>query len=1548
MGSAKEGVLSKSILLFGLLIISPLSGFFIETNQTLGLHEYEPSAVVVVEDDWNQSGVSTSGLTIEDDGNVLIDRPSITWQNPTTLPIMKTGAATVAVADLGEIWVIGGKDDANPQQSNDELFSNMIEAYNIDSQSLSTVTAMPNEAAYAGVVKIGDEIFVVGDWWPGTNNPSVSAKGMVQIYNISTDTWRNGTSMPSGKKVGHAGVCEYGGYIWVAGGVTSPTGTGATNRTLRYDPENDQWSEVAKMNNSKFGVALIPFEDKLYAFGGGIRTISWGAPTPSKIVEVYDPLLDNWTQLNTTIPKSVHGVRGVIRHNEIVLVGGIHSNQVVGFSPETEVWRTLSSLPTNMGDMGVSSLNGTIHAFGGDMSTYPYGTWSQMYSGDIFLAVNTTIVDGILSSDVLDLRPTNQASAQPRQFTFLATQPTGTLIEMQIRSGIDATSATSKTWQGPNGTISSWFVPGSYSLNISGKANFFQYRARFSTTAMSTWDLPTLESVTIEAAHAAFVGTIPTLGHTMGEAINLTTDHADVAGFIAWLRLQPILNTGSVYGDAALVTLNESGIISLIDSQNVIHGTPTAMMTNFGNSIQVNWSLTISDMIPTSNVIFSTGNLVPGQDIAAALSHVHLTSMVIDDDVTASIGIVTNAASGTNVTNGTVIPAMSELVISPSIGFSDGSIIQQGEVEWRLQATTLLTNGTGWHNWSEEWTTNTTDALSVPDNVSGLCTLAMQVRTAMNIQLSWDDIPLQFVIDGDHAILLMSNPINGSYVDVEEQRNLSLMLGDSGGPDPNNSQMEIWVEGFHDGSVLDDGEYQQGEFIAINFTVQGSHGIWWVNATFNEYGNPDHGEVQIKFSGLDLAGHPIGAEGQGISIGWETRDARISEIIEVRAITTSLIGLGQRIEPDSTLGWEVDFTDFNSLGDVLEISLYLGGDQSLGVKWNGISEICQAMSGWINGERISCSSSVDGDIETVSIEFAVNWDFTPQGLDGGALAIVIIDKDGTNDSWSQNKSWYFTNQVNATSISIIENTGFTTGNLSSGYFASAGDEITWISYIEFFDSHNPLNAPLTLKWGGSVVGVEWSGTTLVEAKDGYIEAMFTLPLTDGELNGEISLWDSAGDYLLLEVELPAITIDGIAPLLLEPQKFIMESRYSLDDVVIVVNVRETTSWTSNLTIVCQVRSYAVEWPTFTAQAQPDSTFADMVLFQFNLDMQHLGDASLLSEEATFACWLSGRDDAGNQLDDNGLPNHESDPWLELTLPANGPDLTASLVWKDEIENARIGEEYLVGMTVTNIDEAIDRGVEVTVWLDHDGNSEVVYRNSKNEGLSAQHSWSMTFGITANASGTWTIRAIVDANNSIAEIDEMNNQANMSLLVSVPVDGLMGQIFTMVNMAGLIILVTAIIVGNLILKRRRDDADGNLSAGPPASSSPPPSSAAKDIPLGLDDAGRPTSETSDAESQEVLTDNLDLKSAGDALASITPSLEETQAQLADTEISATAFTAVDLTDTLSETTTNRVKTWESLPSDGEYEYRDDGTWYVSSSNGLWKQDADGGFTRTDEM
>ena len=85
--------------------------------------------------------------------------------------------------------------------------------------------------------------------WRG--RPLVKSAGGFLKTKASTDSWSNGTSMPNGKEVGHAGVCEYGGYIWVAGGVKGSSGTDETNRTLRYDPAADTWTEVAKINNSK-------------------------------------------------------------------------------------------------------------------------------------------------------------------------------------------------------------------------------------------------------------------------------------------------------------------------------------------------------------------------------------------------------------------------------------------------------------------------------------------------------------------------------------------------------------------------------------------------------------------------------------------------------------------------------------------------------------------------------------------------------------------------------------------------------------------------------------------------------------------------------------------------------------------------------------------------------------------------------------------------------------------------------------------------------------------------------------------------------------------------------------------------------------------------------------------------------------------------------------------------------------------------------------------------------------------------------------------------
>ena len=55
---------------------------------------------------------------------------------------------------------------------------------------------MTNPQQYCEAEIIGDEIYVVGEW---NRNSNQAAQGIVQIYNLSNNTWFEGSSMPSGQ-----------------------------------------------------------------------------------------------------------------------------------------------------------------------------------------------------------------------------------------------------------------------------------------------------------------------------------------------------------------------------------------------------------------------------------------------------------------------------------------------------------------------------------------------------------------------------------------------------------------------------------------------------------------------------------------------------------------------------------------------------------------------------------------------------------------------------------------------------------------------------------------------------------------------------------------------------------------------------------------------------------------------------------------------------------------------------------------------------------------------------------------------------------------------------------------------------------------------------------------------------------------------------------------------------------------------------------------------------------------------------------------------------
>ncbi len=60
----------------------------------------------------------------------------------------------------------------------------------------------------------------------------------------------------------------------------------------RYSPGEDEWTEVAPMNEARFGCAVVSYQGRIYVSGGFGRD-----KAILSSAEVYDPETNRWTKL---------------------------------------------------------------------------------------------------------------------------------------------------------------------------------------------------------------------------------------------------------------------------------------------------------------------------------------------------------------------------------------------------------------------------------------------------------------------------------------------------------------------------------------------------------------------------------------------------------------------------------------------------------------------------------------------------------------------------------------------------------------------------------------------------------------------------------------------------------------------------------------------------------------------------------------------------------------------------------------------------------------------------------------------------------------------------------------------------------------------------------------------------------------------------------------------------------------------------------------------------------------------------------------------------
>ena len=133
---------------------------------------------------FNQSGFYEDGVYTTTDGEVHVNRPHIQWTYPNQgLAIIRSGACSVAIDSLDEVWIMGGRTDPNPTQPNDETPSNFVEKMDNANKSWTpSGVGMPSDQQYCEAELVGNLVIVVGDWYRNSNPtqlPTSPAKNLI-------------------------------------------------------------------------------------------------------------------------------------------------------------------------------------------------------------------------------------------------------------------------------------------------------------------------------------------------------------------------------------------------------------------------------------------------------------------------------------------------------------------------------------------------------------------------------------------------------------------------------------------------------------------------------------------------------------------------------------------------------------------------------------------------------------------------------------------------------------------------------------------------------------------------------------------------------------------------------------------------------------------------------------------------------------------------------------------------------------------------------------------------------------------------------------------------------------------------------------------------------------------------------------------------------------------------------------------------------------------------------------------------------------------------
>ena len=172
-----------------------------------------------------------------------------------------------------------------------------------------------------------------------------------------------------------------GKYVYIFGGRDYDS---FYDSILRFDPGTETIVNMsARLPKPTVGAAAAWTGEYIYFFGG-----CWGGIEPEKFDTIlrYDPVEDNITMMNSTLPYGRSGLAATWDGKDIYLVGGSdgtkYSAEVFRYSTKNDTLVTLpGKLPTGRNHIQAEYHNGSIYIFGGRGS--PTTVYDEILSYDL-------------------------------------------------------------------------------------------------------------------------------------------------------------------------------------------------------------------------------------------------------------------------------------------------------------------------------------------------------------------------------------------------------------------------------------------------------------------------------------------------------------------------------------------------------------------------------------------------------------------------------------------------------------------------------------------------------------------------------------------------------------------------------------------------------------------------------------------------------------------------------------------------------------------------------------------------------------------------------------------------------------------------------------------------------------------------------------------------------------------------------------------------------------------------------------------------------------